>query len=138
MSNAELMTKNINEIKDMSNNLSSKLLELESSLQSVITEIGDKTTIIDNTVSSLTIFILSCIVGYYIVWRVTPALHTPLMAVTNAISGIIIVGAMIAAGSANFNFSNIMGLVAIILASINIFGGFFVAYRMLSMFRRKS
>ena len=88
-------------------------------------------------VFGLTVFALACFVGYYVVWRVTPALHSPLMAVTNAISSVIIVGALIAAGPAQFDFSKIMGLVAVGLAAVNICGGFFVTYRMLSMFKKK-
>jgi len=88
-------------------------------------------------VSLLTIFALACFVGYYVVWRVTPALHSPLMAVTNGISSVIIVGALIAAGPADFSFSQIMGFVGVTLASVNIFGGFLVTYRMLSMFKKK-
>ncbi|MFA7276430.1 MAG: NAD(P) transhydrogenase subunit alpha [Pseudobdellovibrionaceae bacterium] len=85
----------------------------------------------------LTVFVLACFVGYYVVWRVTPALHSPLMAITNAISSVIIVGALIAAGPADFTFSKICGFVAVILASINIFGGFIVTRRMLAMFKKK-
>jgi NAD(P) transhydrogenase subunit alpha len=84
-----------------------------------------------------TVFVLACFVGYYVVWRVTPALHSPLMAVTNGISSVIIVGALIAAGPADFSFSQIMGFVGVTLASVNIFGGFLVTYRMLSMFKKK-
>lgn len=84
-----------------------------------------------------TVFVLACFVGYHVVWRVTPALHSPLMAVTNAISSVIIVGAMIAAGTGGLSFSEMMGFVAIVLASVNIFGGFLVTYRMLSMFKKK-
>jgi len=84
-----------------------------------------------------TVFVLACFVGYHVVWRVTPALHSPLMAVTNAISSVIIVGALIAAGTALFDFSQIMGVVAVALAAVNIFGGFIVTQRMLSMFRGK-
>ena len=84
-----------------------------------------------------TVFVLACFVGYHVVWRVTPALHSPLMAVTNAISSVIIVGALIAAGTALFDFSQIMGVIAVALASVNIFGGFIVTQRMLSMFRAK-
>ena len=83
------------------------------------------------------VFVLACFVGYHVVWRVTPALHSPLMAVTNAISSVIIVGALIAAGTALFDFSQIMGVVAVALAAVNIFGGFIVTQRMLSMFRGK-
>ena len=88
-------------------------------------------------ISILSIFVMACFVGYYVVWRVTPALHSPLMAVTNAISSVIIVGALIASGAAAFGISQGMGLVAVALASVNIFGGFFVTYRMLSMFKKK-
>jgi len=88
-------------------------------------------------VTSLTIFILACFVGYYVVWKVTPALHTPLMSVTNAISGVIIIGAMLAAGSSIWEMSSIMGLLAVFLSAINIFGGFIVTTRMLSMFKKK-
>src|ERR1700752_4688114 len=88
-------------------------------------------------VFGFTVFVLACFVGYHVVWRVTPALHSPLMAVTNAISSVIIVGALIAAGTGAMNFSEIMGFIAIVLASINIFGGFLVTHRMLSMFKKK-
>jgi NAD(P) transhydrogenase subunit alpha len=76
-------------------------------------------------------------VGYYVVWRVTPALHSPLMAVTNAISSVIIVGALIAAGPDDFTFSSFMGVLAVVLAAINIFGGFIVTQRMLAMYKKK-
>jgi H+-translocating NAD(P) transhydrogenase subunit alpha len=89
-------------------------------------------------VYSLTIFMLACFVGYYVVWKVTPALHSPLMGVTNAISSVIIVGALLAAGSEiNHSGSRVFGFLAVLLASINIFGGFIVTQRMLSMFRKK-
>jgi len=84
-----------------------------------------------------TIFVMACFVGYYVVWNVTPALHSPLMAVTNAISSVIIVGAMLATGLALSDWSRGFGFVAVMLASVNIFGGFLVTHRMLSMFRRK-
>jgi H+-translocating NAD(P) transhydrogenase subunit alpha len=85
----------------------------------------------------LTVFALACFVGYYVVWRVTPALHSPLMSVTNAVSSVIIVGALIAAGPLGLSFAKIMGFVAVTLASVNIFGGFIVTQRMLQMFQRK-
>lgn len=84
-----------------------------------------------------TVFVLAVFVGFYVVWSVTPALHSPLMAVTNAISSVIIVGALIAAGPMGLSFSKVMGFLAVILASVNIFGGFIVTQRMLSMFKRK-
>ncbi len=96
---------------------------------------------IDPFIFRLSIFILSIFVGYYVVWSVTPSLHTPLMSVTNAISSVIIVGAIIAglAGDTNtiFNTSSIFGFFAITLASVNIFGGFLVTQRMLAMYKKK-
>lgn len=92
---------------------------------------------IDPFVFGLTVFVLACFVGYYVVWKVTPALHTPLMAVTNAISGIIIVGAIIALGPEGYGFSHLTGFIAVVIASINIFGGFVVTQRMLAMFQKK-
>ncbi|MGH7124590.1 MAG: NAD(P) transhydrogenase subunit alpha [Stellaceae bacterium] len=85
----------------------------------------------------LTVFVLAVFVGYYVVWRVTPALHSPLMSVTNAISSVIIVGALIAAGPVCLSFAKVMGFVAVTLAAVNIFGGFIVTQRMLQMFQRK-
>ena len=96
---------------------------------------------IDPFIFRLSIFILSIFVGYYVVWSVTPSLHTPLMSVTNAISSVIIVGAIIAAlsgiSSNIFEISNIFGFLAIILAAVNIFGGFLVTQRMLQMYKKK-
>jgi len=88
-------------------------------------------------VFELTVFILAVFVGYHVVWRVTPALHSPLMSVTNAISSVIIVGALIAAGPLGLSFAKVMGFVAVTLAAVNIFGGFIVTQRMLQMFHRK-
>ena len=87
-------------------------------------------------VTGLTVLVLAVFVGYHVVWRVTPALHSPLMGVTNAISSVIIVGALLAAGS-GAGFSEIVGFIAVTLASINIFGGFLVTQRMLAMFKKK-
>ena len=87
--------------------------------------------------SLFTIFVLACFVGFYVVWSVTPALHSPLMAVTNAISSVIIVGGLLAAGPADMDFSKVMGFCAVTLASVNIFGGFIVTQRMLGMFKKK-
>ena len=96
---------------------------------------------IDPFIFRSSIFILSIFVGYFVVWSVTPSLHTPLMSVTNAISSVIIVGAIIASFSsvegASITFSNILGFVAVILAAINIFGGFLVTQRMLQMYKKK-
>ncbi len=85
----------------------------------------------------LAIFLMACFVGYYVVWNVTPALHSPLMAVTNAISSVIIVGAMLATGLADSGWAMGFGFVGVTLASVNIFGGFVVTQRMLSMFKKK-
>ena len=92
---------------------------------------------VDPFIVGLTVFVLAIFVGYYVVWRVTPALHSPLMSVTNAISSVIIVGALIAAGPADFSFATVIGFIAVILASVNIFGGFIVTQRMLQMFKKK-
>ena len=93
------------------------------------------------TVQNITIFVLAIFVGYHVVWNVTSALHTPLMSVTNAISGIVIVGAILQVVEVNGNlltFSSILGAIAIFFASINIFGGFLVTQRMLEMFKKKT
>lgn len=89
------------------------------------------------TLINLTIFVLAIYVGYHVVWNVTPALHTPLMAVTNAVSAIVIVGAMLAAALTTSAFPKLMGVVAVALAAVNIFGGFLVTHRMLEMFKKK-
>ena len=97
---------------------------------------------IDPFIFRFSIFVLSIFVGYYVVWSVTPSLHTPLMSVTNAISSVIIVGAIVAASGLTlentFHISNILGLIAIGLAAINIFGGFLVTQRMLRMYKKKN
>ena len=84
-----------------------------------------------------TVFVLACFIGFYVVWSVTPALHSPLMAVTNAISSVIIVGGLLAAGPVEMDFAKVMGFLAVTLASVNIFGGFIVTNRMLAMFKKK-
>lgn len=92
---------------------------------------------LDPAVIGLTVFVLAVVVGYYVIWGVTPALHSPLMSVTNAISSVIVVGALIAAGPMEMHMSKVLGLVAVTLASVNIFGGFIVTQRMLQMFKKK-
>lgn len=92
---------------------------------------------IDPTVFRLAIFVLSIFVGYFVVWSVTPALHTPLMAVTNAISSVIIVGALIAVAAAGLGLAGWLGVVAVALCAVNIFGGFLVTQRMLAMYKKK-
>jgi H+-translocating NAD(P) transhydrogenase subunit alpha len=88
-------------------------------------------------ISILSIFVMACFVGYYVVWSVTPALHTPLMAVTNAISSVIIVGALVAAATSGSPIAKWLGLGAVVMASVNIFGGFAVTARMLAMYKKK-
>ncbi len=93
--------------------------------------------IISPTITNLIIFVLAIYVGYHVVWTVTPALHTPLMAVTNAISAIVIVGAMLAAALTEGNTAKFLGVAAVALAAVNVFGGFLVTRRMLEMFKKK-
>lgn len=119
----------LSKAKDAIADLDAQRAALETQLQQAHT--------LDPHVMLLTIFVLACFVGYYVVWKVTPALHTPLMSVTNAISGIIIVGAMIALGPVSGGISNFVGFIAVIIASINIFGGFLVTHRMLQMYKKK-
>jgi NAD(P) transhydrogenase subunit alpha len=92
---------------------------------------------VSHTTINLIIFVLAIYVGYHVVWNVTPALHTPLMAVTNAVSAIIIVGAMLAAGLTKGMVGQTAGTIAVVLAAVNVFGGFLVTQRMLEMFKKK-
>lgn len=116
--------------------LSNELIGLAGEASRLATESSGAAGV-SPTVIGLTVLVLAVFVGYYVVWRVTPALHSPLMGVTNAISSVIIVGALIAAGPADFGFSEVMGFLAVTLASVNIFGGFIVTQRMLQMFKKK-
>jgi H+-translocating NAD(P) transhydrogenase subunit alpha len=93
--------------------------------------------LVSHTVTNLIIFVLAIYVGYHVVWTVTPALHTPLMAVTNALSAVVIVGAMLAAALTEGPVGKVMGVLAVALAAVNIFGGFLVTRRMLEMFKKK-
>lgn len=93
--------------------------------------------VVSHTLTNLIIFVLAIYVGYHVVWTVTPALHTPLMAVTNAISAIVIVGAMLAAGLTVGGVGKTFGVLAVTLAAVNVFGGFLVTRRMLEMFKKK-
>ena len=129
MTDISTITKQASELAEQANALQAQ----SQALQEQIAHGG----MVDPFVFGVTVLVLACFVGYYVVWRVTPALHTPLMSVTNAISGIIIVGAMIALGAEGTGFSHTLGLVAVALASINIFGGFVVTQRMLDMFKKK-
>ena len=115
--------------------ISGELNNIEGSIRHAIAADGRGSA--DPFVLGLMVFVLACFVGYYVVWKVTPALHSPLMAVTNAISSVIIVGAIVAAGPAVMGISSTFGFIAVVLASVNIFGGFIVTHRMLSMFSKK-
>ncbi|EIC19749.1 proton-translocating transhydrogenase family protein [Thiorhodovibrio frisius] len=90
------------------------------------------------SILALYVFVLACVIGYYVIWGVTPSLHTPLVALTNAISGIVLVGALLVTGSESAGwFAKSVGFLAVLLVSINVFGGFLVTHRMLSMFKKK-
>ena len=123
-------------VADQAGALADSIIDLAASAGQIATSAAEQAGP-SALVVGLTVFVLAVFVGYHVVWRVTPALHSPLMAVTNAISSVIIVGALIAAGPADFGFSQVMGFLAVTLASVNIFGGFIVTQRMLSMFKRK-
>lgn len=131
MTDINNITEKADELARQANELSEQSLALQEQLAQAAH--GG----VDPFIFGLTVFVLACFVGYYVVWKVTPALHTPLMAVTNAISGIIVVGAMIAVGANGESTSHLMGFLAVALASINIFGGFVVTQRMLEMFKKK-
>jgi NAD(P) transhydrogenase subunit alpha len=121
-----------NQARDLSEGLSGLAQDIAQSSAQAAEHVG-----LSPLVIGLTVLVLAVFVGYHVVWRVTPALHSPLMGVTNAISSVIIVGALIAAGPAEGNFSQVMGFFAVTLAAVNIFGGFIVTQRMLSMFKKK-
>jgi len=110
---------------------------LDALAQQLAAQVAPAATASAPFVFELTVFVLAVFVGYHVVWRVTPALHSPLMSVTNAISSVIIVGALIAVGPLGLSFAKIMGFVAVTLAAVNIFGGFIVTQRMLQMFQKK-
>lgn len=121
-------------VQETARELLSQVDKLQDSAQKVAQAVG--TEPLNPFIIGLTVFILACFVGYYVVWKVTPALHSPLMAVTNAISSVIIVGALVATGPMMTGISTTFGFLAVILASINIFGGFIVTQRMLEMFSK--
>lgn len=129
---------NPNQLADEATRLADQALALAAHAQNVA--IGVSSTVapeVNPFIFLLAIFLMACFVGYYVVWNVTPALHSPLMAVTNAISSVIIVGAMLATGLATSGWAMLFGFIAVTLASVNIFGGFVVTQRMLSMFKKK-
>jgi NAD(P) transhydrogenase subunit alpha len=132
MSEASSLKQQLQQLSEEAAALSEKSELLETQLAAAGGHAG-----VDPLMFGLFVFVLACFVGYYVVWKVTPALHTPLMAVTNAISGIIVVGAMVAVGAEASGMSATLGFFAVLLASINIFGGFVVTQRMLEMFKKK-
>ncbi|MES2214710.1 MAG: NAD(P) transhydrogenase subunit alpha [Pseudomonadota bacterium] len=130
--NLTIIMQKANEISTNSQSLVDRLKDLIMS--EPVTHTGAH---IDPLVFAITIFTLACFIGYYVVWKVTPALHTPLMSVTNAISGVVVIGSMLAASFDTWNLASIIGLAAVFLASVNIFGGFIVTKRMLGMFSKR-
>ncbi len=135
------MANNEQTVTESAADLANKLKELSDDVASLAVEAGESMT--DSVahgepflITGLTVFVLACFVGYHVVWRVTPALHSPLMGITNAISSVIIVGALLAVAPTNGEFS-LLAFLAIILASVNIFGGFIITRRMLHMFKKK-
>jgi NAD(P) transhydrogenase subunit alpha len=129
--NIAIVVKQAREVAEQSSNLLSKIQDLASSPMNY-----NHSQSIDPLFFGYTIFILACFIGYYVVWKVTPALHTPLMSITNAISGVVIISAMLSASFETWNVASILGLIAVFLTSLNIFAGFVVTHRMLKMFKK--
>lgn len=134
----DFLQQSLDQIDQASSNLRDALMNAEAHGEGV-GQIGHALSggVVDPFVFRLAIFVLAIFVGYYVVWSVTPALHTPLMAVTNAISSVIIVGALLAVGISASGLATSFGFVAVILAAVNIFGGFLVTQRMLAMYKKK-
>jgi NAD(P) transhydrogenase subunit alpha len=129
---------NPNQLADEAARLADNALELANHAKTIAMGVSASVAPeVNPFIFLLAIFLMACFVGYYVVWNVTPALHSPLMAVTNAISSVIIVGAMLATGLATSGWAMLFGFIAVTLASVNIFGGFVVTQRMLSMFKKK-
>ena len=131
-SQAEELMKNAEQVSASAGSIAIKLKE--AAVEMANTQVVEGA---DPFIFAFTIFVLACFVGYYVVWKVTPALHTPLMSVTNAISSIIVIGAILAMGPEGIGVSKILGFIAVLIASVNIFGGFAVTQRMLQMFKKK-
>ena len=129
MNDFDILLKKVNELANLSSEVLLRLIDMKSN--------ADINAHAGEMIWLLTIFALACIVGYYVISRVTPSLHTPLMSVTNAICGIIVIGSLMMVGVQDHGSANLLGSVATILASINIFGGFVVTWRMLKMFKSK-
>jgi len=125
------------QLADQAAQLAERANELAAGARALSAAAGPVGEAVEPFVYLLAIFLMACFVGYYVVWNVTPALHSPLMSVTNAISSVIVVGAMLAAGLAISGWAMGFGFIAVTLASVNIFGGFVVTQRMLQMFKKK-
>src|SRR5215469_12838270 len=128
---------NPTQLADEADRLAQRASELAAHAHALLEGTTGAVTEVEPIVFLLAIFLMACFVGYYVVWNVTPALHSPLMSVTNAISSVIVVGAMLATGLGTNGWAIAFGFIAVVLASVNIFGGFVVTQRMLSMFKRR-
>ena len=128
---------NPNQLADEADRLAQRANELAAHAHNLLAGTTGVVSEVEPVVFLLAIFLMACFVGYYVVWNVTPALHSPLMSVTNAISSVIVVGAMLATGLGTSGWATAFGFLGVMLASVNIFGGFVVTQRMLSMFRRR-
>ena len=128
---------NPSQLADQAQTLAARANELAENARHLALVAGPVAEAVEPFVFLLAVFLMACFVGYYVVWNVTPALHSPLMGVTNAISSVIVVGAMLATGLAVSGWAMGFGFIAVMLASVNIFGGFVVTQRMLQMFKKK-
>jgi len=128
---------NPTQLAEEANRLAAQASQLATHAQNLVAQANAVAPEVQPFIFLLAIFLMACFVGYYVVWNVTPALHSPLMAVTNAISSVIIVGAMLASGLGTSGWAMFFGFIGVVLASVNIFGGFVVTQRMLSMFKKK-
>jgi NAD(P) transhydrogenase subunit alpha len=128
---------NPNQLADEAARLADRANELAQHVQTLTSGAAAVVPEVEPFIYLLAVFLMACFVGYYVVWNVTPALHSPLMSVTNAISSVIVVGAMLATGLGTNAWAMAFGFVAVTLASVNIFGGFLVTHRMLSMFKKR-
>jgi NAD(P) transhydrogenase subunit alpha len=137
MSDEKTFNDSATELAEKFQELSEKAAMLANETGQMISEEGANMPETPFILTGLTVFVLACFVGYHVVWRVTPALHSPLMGITNALSSVIIVGAVLAVGATGSGFSSFLGFLAVILASVNIFGGFIITRRMLHMFKKK-
>lgn len=125
------------ELANQASELAARAAELAEFARRAAEAVAPVAHVVEPFLLMLTIFLMACFVGYYVVWNVTPALHSPLMGVTNAISSVIIVGAILAAAAAHSDAARLFGFLGVTLASVNIFGGFLVTRRMLAMFQKK-